>query len=156
MRLLLAVAVLSLAGCLSDVPGPTQETEATSRAVSYTNLVQVVGVGVPGQFCDDQDVNSEKLTWIIEAPDGAMEAQVTNVRVEIEGDDTVNDVDLFLYRPDGTLVASATSSANTEAITVAGPEPAGEYVIEVRGCSGAGTVSVAGGATVSWTHDATP
>lgn len=118
--------------------------------VSYTNTVQVVGNGVPGVQCDPTPVSSQVMTWTIEAPPG----NVTNVHVghlefTITSAATVNDADIFVTGPDGAT-ASATSGAASETASFNGHQPVGDYTIEIRGCSGAGDVTVDATGSLGW------
>lgn len=51
-------------------------------------------------------------------------------------DDTLGDLDLYVYRSDGTPVGQSTTADNQEVVSLAG-QPAGDYYIEVVGYAGA-------------------
>jgi hypothetical protein len=119
--------------------------------VDYANTVQVVGTGVPSVQCPADDVNSQTMVWNVTAKVGdARMAWVENLTFAVQGEMTVNDVDLFVAGPDGSSLGSGTSGANSETVTVSGTHALGDYTIEVRGCSGAGDATVTGSGTVRW------
>ncbi len=117
---------------------------------SKSTSVQTVGTGVPSVQCPADAVNSQMVPFLLEAPAGGRDAHIADLVVKITGDVTVNDVDLFVYSPSGDLLGSGTSGANTETVEVPGHQETGEYQIEVRGCSGAGDVTVDASALIGW------
>lgn len=121
-----------------------------TQAVDFSDAVQVVGTGVPGVQCPADPVNSQVLTWSVGADTGAARsAWVTDLEFSIQGAATVNDVDLFVSGPGGS-VGSATGSTNAETVAAKGSRALGDYAIEVRGCSGAGEVTVTASGIVHW------
>lgn len=122
-----------------------------AQAITLSESVQVVGTGVPTVQCPADMVNSQTVTWSVTAETGqSNRTWVSDLTIGISGAMTVNDADLFVTGPGGSQVGSATGSTNQETITLGGRQPLGDYVIEVRGCSGAGDVAVTGSATVHW------
>ncbi len=179
MRLLAAILIVTaaLAGC-SGEPAPAASSDGDgdgfvdavedrfgsdpqdnsslpmverTQAVEFNDAVTTVGTGVPGVQCPADAVNSQVLTWTVEADTGAAtQVWVTDLVFEVQGSTTVNDVDLFVTGPDGREVGSANGSTNAENVTAGGRRPLGDYGIEVRGCSGAGDVNVFASGVVHW------
>lgn len=177
MRALLVIAVLGLAGCTdadatdvdadsdgdgfvdaverkygSDLDNATSQPDvARSLPVEFSDVVQIVGTGVPSVACPATPANVQTLTWTVTAETGdARESWVTDLVFTVAGEATVNDVDLFVYDPAGVESGAGTSGANTETVTLRGDLPLGEYTMEARGCSGAGDVTVTGSGVVKW------
>ena len=122
-----------------------------TQAITFSESVQIVGTGVPTVQCPADMVNSQTLTWTVAAETGqSNRTWVSGLTFGISGAMTVNDADLFVTGPSGSQVGSATGTTNQETISVGGKQPLGDYVIEVRGCSGAGEVTVTASATVHW------
>lgn len=119
--------------------------------VSFTQTVQTIGTGVPGVQCPADPINSQTLTWTVTADTGqANRTELIELVVDVAGAVTVNDVDVFLSDPNGNLIGSGTGGSNHEVLDLAGPRPLGDYRIEIRGCSGAGDVTVTGTGIVKW------
>ena len=153
----LLAAALLLAGCSSPDPadgpdgGDGLAPGEKTLEVSFEDTVQTVGTGVPGVQCPADAANSQVVTWRVIGYEGKPEdSWVTDLVFSLSGAATVNDVDLFVTGPDGTALGSATGSTNQETVEAAGPHPVGDYAIEVRGCSGAGDVTVTASAVVHW------
>ncbi len=123
--------------------------------ISFSDAVaNLVGQGIPSQICPTTDLSSKRVVWTISAPPGNVtEVHAANLEITISSTSTMNDADLFVYGPGGELMASGTGPTGTETVSLPGHNPIGDYTIEVRACSGAGDVSIAGKGQVGWIPD---
>lgn len=180
MRAIVVLAALLLAGCAStpasDLSGSLADADgdgfldavevaygsdpenATSipdvqerKDVSFSDTASVVGTGVPSVQCPADDVNTDVLEWTVDAPPGNLtDVHVAGLAFKAEGAATVNDVDLFVFGPEGDYLGSATGSTASETIEIPGKRPVGTYRIEARGCSGAGDVAIQATGILAW------
>lgn len=126
---------------------------AEHEAVDFSDtLTQMVGVGVPTVQCPQEDgVSAKSATWTIEEPEGNVTGvHVADLSFRAVGAATVNDVDLFVSGPDGSL-GSATSGSADETIDVASKQAPGDYTLLAVVCSGGGDVELEASGQLGWT-----
>lgn len=117
----------------------------TPLGVVPFNATGEIPAGAPLTCSSD---SGEEVPWtFLDALNGTP-AEVSELNLTLESGGTVYDVDLYLFAPNGTELGSATGSGTDKVLELAGPFPAGDYVVSVVGClSGGGEFDLAGSAT---------
>jgi hypothetical protein len=87
--------------------------------------------------CDPE--SGVEVPWTFASSLNGTPADVSELRLALSADATVQDADLHLFASNGTLVGSAaTSGTSDEVLELAGQFPPGDYVVHVVGCLSAG------------------
>lgn len=153
---LLLVAMFS--GCLNGADSASDGEDGdvpfseSSDTVSLDETVMITGTGVPTVQCPADDVNTHTATWTIEVTEKATSSHVSDLVFTVQGEQSVNDVDMFVTGPDGKNLGSGTSGTNFEEVKPSGNYSVGDYLIEVRGCSGSGNVKILAEGVLHWTE----
>jgi hypothetical protein len=133
-----------------------------SEEVTYANTGMIIG-GVEdvatGAGCGAAvPTGTATFTWAISVPEGATAGRVSDLSFTAGYPISMPEGDIYVFDPEGTLLTDSTGAQLPPAdpmniqdtVEAAGNHPLGEYRIEVRGCVGAGEVSMEATATLSY------
>jgi hypothetical protein len=132
------VGMLTVDPSQLDVDAPADTVEATIQVSASVNLEDLVaegfGLGLPEEFTDlpvtqddPNDPSTASYTQTVTIQHGA------SLTVDIQGQSD-DDLDLYLYNPNGQLMASSTTSTAVEHVSVKFPMD-GDWTIAVHGWS---------------------
>ena len=174
MRFVLILLVAAaLAGCLESDPNAADDADATDlptqtveETITFSNSGLIMAgnedAGTTGAGCGntapDPVVDRLSWEWVIEAPDGATNAKVSDLVFTATYPATMPEGDIFVYNPDGQQMTDATTFNPNDApgpeyydtVTVEGKHAIGTWRIDVAGCLGSGEVSLDATAVLSY------
>lgn len=142
-------------------PAPVRTEEPISFSGSGLIVMGNEGLGVGpecGGVLPDPVPDSVSFTWSIQAPSNATDAQVRDLSFTATYPATMPEGDIYVYDPDGNLLSETTTfplpppaaTSFEDTVTIEGLHKPGDWRIDVRGCLGAGEISLAGSATLSY------
>jgi hypothetical protein len=139
----------------TSLPVPARVSESISFSGSGMIIGGVDDLGTGDGCGGPVESGTLSMVWKIESPTNVTNVQVSGLIFTATYPSTMPEGDIFVFSPTGEQLTAATPMtvppASTDMVTVEGNHPAGDYTIEIRGCAGAGEVSLVASGTLAYT-----